>query len=170
MTASLFWISRSGPGRLAIAARPRGGDWLSDEVLAWRDQGIDVVVSLLTSAEECELDIAEEESASRRYGLEFIRFPIRDRGIPESREAVLSMAQRLASYLQEGKVIVIHCRAGIGRSTILAASVLIVLGQSSSAAMEQIAAARHVPVPDTAEQKEWIERFAHSLTPTVQPA
>jgi hypothetical protein len=34
-------------GRLAIVPRPRAGDWLDDEIAAWRAEGIDLVVSLL---------------------------------------------------------------------------------------------------------------------------
>ena len=36
-------------GQLAIVPRPRGEDWLRDEARAWKDEGFDVVVSLLTT-------------------------------------------------------------------------------------------------------------------------
>src|SRR4051794_18897663 len=32
MRSELFWIPVPFPGRLAIAPRPRGGDWLGDEI------------------------------------------------------------------------------------------------------------------------------------------
>ena len=51
MTPDLFWIVGPWRGRLAIAARPRGGDWLEDEITGWRLAGIDIVVSLLESHE-----------------------------------------------------------------------------------------------------------------------
>ena len=47
MSPDLYWIVGPWRGRLAIAARPRGGDWLDDELSGWRQAGIDVVVSLL---------------------------------------------------------------------------------------------------------------------------
>jgi hypothetical protein len=47
MIARIHWIELPLTGRLAIAARPRAGDWLVDEVAAWRAAGIDLVVSLL---------------------------------------------------------------------------------------------------------------------------
>jgi len=36
-------------------ARPRGGDWLQDEILALKRSGISILVSLLTPEEEDEL-------------------------------------------------------------------------------------------------------------------
>jgi len=38
--ASPFWIPTETSGRLAILARPRGGDWLPDEVAVWKRAGI----------------------------------------------------------------------------------------------------------------------------------
>jgi hypothetical protein len=35
MTTELFWIPGPWKGKLAIVPRPRGGDWLDDEVGGW---------------------------------------------------------------------------------------------------------------------------------------
>src|SRR5436309_9794359 len=35
----LYWINDPWPGKLALAARPRGGDWLPDEVADWKRAG-----------------------------------------------------------------------------------------------------------------------------------
>jgi hypothetical protein len=50
-------------GKLSIVARPRGGDWLFDEIKALREAGVGVLVSLLTSPEVSEFDLAEEAAA-----------------------------------------------------------------------------------------------------------
>ena len=60
MTPDLFWIPGPWRGRLAIASRPRGGDWLEDETNGLRQAGIDVVVSLLESDEVAQLDLLDE--------------------------------------------------------------------------------------------------------------
>jgi hypothetical protein len=39
MRPELFTIGRDGPGRLNIMARPRGGDWLEDEITALAHSG-----------------------------------------------------------------------------------------------------------------------------------
>jgi hypothetical protein len=43
MRTELYWIERPWRGRLAIMPRPRGGDWLDDEIQSWRRSGVDVV-------------------------------------------------------------------------------------------------------------------------------
>ena len=46
--------SIKGPwaGEVAIVLRPRGGDWLPDEIEALKDEGFEVIVSLLTGQKE----------------------------------------------------------------------------------------------------------------------
>ncbi len=80
MRSRIHWIGLSAPGRLAIMARPRAGDWLDDEVAAWRDEGIDIVVSLLEPEEVAELGLLSEADLCRGRGMDFVAFPISDRG------------------------------------------------------------------------------------------
>ena len=82
--ATIYPIRGPWKGRLAIVARPRGGDWLEDEVEAWRAAGLDVVVSLLEQDEAHELGLEDEAKACAARGLKFIEFPITDRGVPAS--------------------------------------------------------------------------------------
>ncbi len=63
MRAELYWICNVGDGRLGVMPRPRGGDWLIDEVASLRELGVDVVISLLEAHEIEELEIREEENA-----------------------------------------------------------------------------------------------------------
>jgi protein-tyrosine phosphatase len=68
--------------------------------------------------------------------------------------------RRLGSFLCGGKAVAIHCRQGVGRSALVAACVLASLGERPDGALERVARARGCPVPDTAEQREWVLRFA----------
>jgi protein-tyrosine phosphatase len=159
MTPETYWIPTS-VGRLAIMARPRAGEWLRDEIVGWRSVGIDNVVSLLEVAEVRELELHDEANRCEALGIEFISFPIRDRGVPNSVAATRSLVDRLISRLQAGSTIAIHCRAGIGRSSLIAACVLQRLGVEPDKAFEIIGRARGLGVPDTAEQREWLAVFA----------
>jgi hypothetical protein len=58
-------------GKLAMSARPRGGDWLKDDVAKWREAGIDTVLSLLTADEERDLDLRDEAVEVGRQRMEF---------------------------------------------------------------------------------------------------
>jgi hypothetical protein len=64
MFTEIYGIVGPWPGHLAISARPRGGDWLDDELSGWRKAGIEVVVSLLEPGEAASLDLAHEEARS----------------------------------------------------------------------------------------------------------
>jgi protein-tyrosine phosphatase len=160
MNAQAFWIEVPNVGRLAILARPRGGDWLEDEIRSWQMQGVNVVVSLLSASEIDEFGLANESAKSAAAGIEYVSLPIPDRGVPPSAEHFEEVVSRLSDAVTNGKSVGIHCRAGVGRSAMLAASLLIVVGISSKDAFERIRAARGVPVPDTSDQRAWVERFA----------
>jgi protein-tyrosine phosphatase len=160
MPTTLYWIDGPWQGRLAIVPRPRGGDWLEDEVRSWRAAGLDVVVSLLTPDEISEFDLRQQAQWCRTHGVEFISFPIPDRGTPASRDAVAALVHDLEKALMAGRTVALHCRQGIGRSALLAACLLVSAGLDADAAFRRIRAARGCPVPDTIEQQEWVRAFA----------
>ena|SRR5437879_1301071 len=165
MNAEIYWIEGPWAGRLAIMPRPRGGDWLEDEVRAWRSAGIDVIVSTLTSAEIAELDLAQEAALCKANGIEYLALPIPDRGVPWSVRVTADVLSQLEGKLAEGKSVAIHCRQGIGRSALLAACLLILAGAEVEAALRRVGAARGCLVPETAEQREWVAKFSRgSLT------
>ena len=87
MKPDLFFIPGPWRGRLAVATRPRGADWLEDEAIGWRRAGIDVIVSLLEEDEAAQLDLVDEPEAAEANGMSFISFPIPDRGVPASATA-----------------------------------------------------------------------------------
>ena len=78
MEAKVFWVAGPWRGRLGILPRPRGGDWLGDETTAWREAGIDMVVSLLEPEEEAQLVLEGEAAAAAASGIDFRPFPIPD--------------------------------------------------------------------------------------------
>ena len=167
MNTDIYWIDGGWSGHLAILPRPRGGDWLEDEVRSWQLTGVDVVVSLLTAEEIADLDLAQEAELSQRNGVRFLSFPIADRGVPASRRATIELVRILDKALAEGKNLAIHCRQGIGRSALLAACLLIMTGVDPDTAFQRLSAARGCAVPETAEQREWVRKFAQELPAPV---
>jgi protein-tyrosine phosphatase len=166
LNPKLYWIENSAPGRLAISARPRGGDWLEDEIEGWRKQGIDVVVSLLTQSENEELNLDDEARLSKAKDIQFLSFPIEDRGVPSSSAKVEQLVAQLSPEIQRGKKVAVHCRQGIGRSSLISAALLITSGEDIDQALRAISKARGLEVPETAEQRKWLDQFAktHSAT------
>jgi protein-tyrosine phosphatase len=160
MKPTLYWIPGPWAGKLAILARPRGGDWLIDEVEGWRDAGVEVVVSLLSAEEEVELALRDESALIEASGLSFISFPINDYDVPSSEDAVSRLVKDLERLLAEGGTVGIHCRAGIGRSALVAACLLVSHGENADVSFQRISTARGVAVPDTLAQREWVGNFA----------
>jgi len=166
MKADLFWISGPWRGRLAIATRPRGGDWLDDEASAWRHADVDVIVSLLEKEEAGQLDLLGERQAAEDHALRFISFPIPDRGVPASLQEAVSLIGRITAQLTAGKNVAVHCRQGIGRSGLIAAGALIAAGTTPDEAMQIVSSARGTAIPETAEQRRWTERLPSGLPVT----
>jgi len=163
VSTKLYWTSGPWPGKLALAARPRGGDWLEDELKSWRAAGIDLVLSLLTPEEAGELGLQKEQREARNSDVRFLSLPIPDRQVPSSESSVKETIEQLDSALSAGKNVVIHCRQGVGRSGLVAACLLISKGLSSGAAVETLSAARGLTIPETPEQRSWIDHYAASL-------
>ncbi len=160
MQPALYWIEAPFPGKVAISARPRGGDWLEDEITAWRQAGIDTVISLLTPDEVNDLNLNEEARLSEVHSMRFCSFPIPDRSIPSSRAETSGLVKTLRSELDAGRNLVVHCRQGVGRSGLIAAALLISGGIGPEEALRRITDARGVPVPETSEQRAWVLHLA----------
>jgi hypothetical protein len=76
MRAPLYIVQGLSLGKVNIMARPRGRDWLFDEVKALRASSVDILVSLLTSAEVREFDLAEEAAFCHQQGIMYLSLPI----------------------------------------------------------------------------------------------
>jgi protein-tyrosine phosphatase len=160
MSTELHWVDGPWPGKLALAARPRGGDWLRDEIANWKRAGVHAILSLITAEEERDLDLRNEASDARQLGLEFSSFPIPDRQVPRSEAKLGEALEKMNHMLSAGRNVLVHCRQGIGRTGLVAACLLVKSGMSPGAAVDVVSAARGVAVPETAEQRDWIERYA----------
>jgi protein-tyrosine phosphatase len=136
---------------------------LGQEVNSWASAGLNVIVSLLKPYEADELDIAQEAELTRSRGIHFYSFPVPDRSVPPSHAETLKVVKELHRHLGAGDSVGIHCRQGIGRSALLAASLLVLAGEAPDDALDRIAMARGCPVPETKEQRRWVEAFASEL-------
>jgi len=158
----IYWIDSPKPKSLAIVSRPRGGDWLEDEILALRRGGIDIVVSLLTAPEQEELGLIQESSACEKTGIRYLNFPINDRSVPSSHRDFAAFLDQFTEAIARGNAIGVHCRASIGRASLLNAALLCRQGLSPAKVFELLSEARGLKVPDTEEQIKWIEQFTRS--------
>lgn len=138
-----------------------GPNWdrdLEADVGRLRDWGATIVVSLTENAELMRLSVGDLGSAVRGAGMKWLHLPIPDMGTPgptwadQWRHASPAIHQELAS----GGRIVIHCRAGLERTTLVAALLQCEHGRNLDTALSNIAIARANagPLPN---QRRWLE-------------
>ncbi len=140
--------------------RPRGGEWLEGEIKYFKKEGVDSIVSLLTLPEIIELNLSKEKNLCKENCIEFFSVPVEDRGIPESIHEIYYVVSILADHVKNGKKIAVHCRQGIGRSSLLAASLLTFMNMPVDEAFKRIEQSRGREVPDTIGQKKWVSSFS----------
>ena len=163
MKPELYWVEGPWKGKLAIAGRPRGNEWLEDEVRSWKADGIDTVVSFLTGDEEIDLGLQEEERLARLNGVGFVAFPVPDRSVPPDFARAIQLIRMIERQLVEGKSVALHCRQGIGRSAVVAGALLVSAGLEPEGALRRLGAARGCAVPETPQQRDWLIQFSREI-------
>lgn len=158
-TTKIYWIDTPRKIKIGIMPRPCGSDCLNDEISTFRKEGVDAIVSLLTHFEIIELNLGDESSICNINGIEYLSLPIEDRSVPESLSEVKKLINTLHKIIDMGGRIAIHCRQGIGRSSLIAAAILTTYGLTTDEAYSRIENSRGWPVPDTFEQIEWVKFF-----------
>jgi len=156
MSDKVFWIEDAQPHRLAMMPRPRS----TEEIRNWRTEGLDTIVCLLAPEEIEELDLQDEGALCESLGMEFVAYPMRDRGLPTSYRATATLVDALVAKLRAGKSVGIHCRVGIGRSGLISACVLLRLGIPYPNVFTALSRSRGLEVPDTMAQAHWVRIFA----------
>jgi ADP-ribosyl-[dinitrogen reductase] hydrolase len=123
------------------------GVWERDleiDLRAVCDFGATALVSLIEDHEFDLLGVRDLGDRAEEVGLDWHHLPIRDVDIPDaSFETIWHYAGlRLRQILRRGGTVVLHCRAGLGRTGTIAARLLVEMGESTEAAIRAIRIAR----------------------------
>ncbi|MFM5621063.1 cyclin-dependent kinase inhibitor 3 family protein [Aeromonas veronii] len=122
------------------------------------------VVTLMTSAELIRLELAQLGQQVEHEGMRWFHLPIEDDLAPNADfEAAWQQAlPQLRELLGDGKHLVIHCKGGSGRTGLVAAALLMTLGQPQQEAMAAIKS--HRPKAFTlACHRQWLDQLAQRL-------
>ena len=147
------------PGRLEPLQRS------IDEI---RRRGISQVICLAPLA-EVEAKSPEYARLLRNGGTPWrqVMFPIVDYGVPADRQRFLAFVVQVAQSLRAGDYMLAHCAAGIGRTGLFAAAVLVALGLPMEEAIDRTCAAGSYPErPEQVDLVRWIGETAGARTPT----
>jgi protein-tyrosine phosphatase len=122
-------------GRLLLHSMP-GRFEAIDRV--WHQIRSDAIGAIVCLTEQYEIHLKSAQYAdalaSGTVPCAVLPFEIREGGVPEDRNAFWGLANDVAKRLQRGEAILIHCAGGVGRTAMLAVSVLLALGEPISAA------------------------------------
>lgn len=156
MQAEMYKVGTMGDGFLAIMACPSIEADAPASIVNIARLGIRQVVSLLEPTEARNLGLEIERLEVKACGMGFVSFPIPDMGLPPSVEDFTQITQMLFTQVCAGINTLVHCRAGIGRSGLLAAGVLLHTGMGAEEAFGYVTRMRGIRVPETLEQHSWL--------------
>jgi atypical dual specificity phosphatase len=94
----------------------------------------------------------------RSFGLDARHFPIPDMGVPATGSAA-RVCRDVSRLLQSGSAVAVHCHAGLGRTGLLLAAVLVWEGASAEEAIVRVREQRSGYLQNRA-QELFVERFA----------
>lgn len=142
-----LWLKK---GQLAGTPRPGIVHDIDYDLKALRRVGVTTLVSLTERAPDVD-DI-------RKYDIENIWLPIPDMEAPTLTQAA-GLCKQIDEALQDGKVVAIHCRAGLGRTGTILAAFLIWEGNEALSALETVRRVEPRWVQSN-EQVAFLEKFA----------
>ena len=155
------------PGRKGSSMA--GGSWdrdLDADLAVVRAWAPDIIISLLEDHEFSLLGIPEFRNSVESARLPWVFLPIVDGGIPDRTftDKWSIVGPRTRNILRRGGRVLIHCRAGLGRTGLLAATILVELGEPCETAIRHVRNARLHTI-ETEQQK----RFVESQQPLPKP-
>ncbi|MDY7094441.1 MAG: tyrosine-protein phosphatase [Acidobacteriota bacterium] len=136
---------------LAGAARPGLMGELAQDLEFLQKVGIEIVVSLTAEP----LDLPTDS------GFQLIHFPIPDMGIATPR-AVAGLCERLVPAMVEGRPVLLHCRAGLGRTGTVGACCLVSLGLDAGDAILHLRTQSRFYIQTTSQQ-HMVKHYADHL-------
>jgi protein-tyrosine phosphatase len=130
------------PGRLLLHSMPGRFETLER---VWQQVRSDAVGAIVCLTEQFEIRLKSSQYAqaleAETVPCAVLPFEIREGGVPEDRDAFWLLAEDVANRLQSGEAVLIHCAGGVGRTAMLAVSVLLALGEPRIAAESAVSRA-----------------------------
>ncbi|NJO40086.1 MAG: protein phosphatase [Cyanobacteria bacterium CRU_2_1] len=119
---------------------------------------IDRLITLLEVHEFEQLQIPDLLNQVKACGMESQWFPIHDFGTPTSMAELCNLVDSILIAVQQEQTVVIHCKAGLGRTGLVTAACLVALGYSPEEAFAHVRAVRPGSV-ETLEQEAYVSAF-----------
>jgi protein-tyrosine phosphatase len=151
------------PGTLLLHSMPGRFEKIEK---VWQQVQIDAVGAIVCLTEEYEIRLKSSKYADALEAgtvpCSVLPFQIREGGVPADRQAFWKLANDLANRLQSGEALLIHCAGGVGRTAMLAVSVLLALGEPFNEA--ESAVSRAGSIVETMPQIEMLSWCAAQVS------
>jgi len=165
-----YWVL---PGSLLAGEYPGGGTPEATRLRLAKllDAGVRCFVDLTPAGELHPYD------ADLPLDADYFRWPLPDHGLPPTPAHMADILDCLRHALRSGRVVYLHCRAGIGRTGLVAGCLLAEQGLSPDEALAELnrrwqtnPLARSWPqVPESGPQTEYVRGWTRELQPERDP-
>jgi ADP-ribosylglycohydrolase len=166
-----YWVI---PGQVLAGEYPAAGEGVETRLRLARliDAGVGCFVDL---TQPDELPPYHHELPLR---VEYLRKPIADHGIPADPQHMAEILDCLHQASSARRVVYLHCRAGIGRTGMVAGCLLVERGRSGDAALAELnrvwqesgRAAQWPVIPETTEQTDYVRSWSPRVSAPAQEA
>lgn len=117
------------------------------------------LITLLQAPELTHLHIPNLFPKTQDYEMQSRWFPIQDYHVPTSMQGLMELVHSILMLAEQGHTQIIHCRAGLGRTGLVASACLAARGYSAKEAFGHVRSARPGCV-ETAAQEAYVHEFA----------
>jgi protein-tyrosine phosphatase len=120
----------SVPGRLLLHSMPGRFEAIDKVWHQVKTEAVDAIVCLTEDFEIRQKSLKYAEALDTgSVPCSVVPFEIREGGVPENKDAFWALANDVANRLQSGEAVLVHCAGGVGRTALLAVSVLLAMGK-----------------------------------------
>lgn len=149
------------PGKKQKEAASAGNRDLDEDLKVIADWGASSIVSLMEPHELVAFQVADLGERVEAFGLDWYHLPVKDVSVPDNgfQARWVYAGHRLRRALARGERILIHCRGGLGRTGMIAARLLVELGDTPEAAITKVRNTRSGTI-ETAAQAEYVEKWS----------
>jgi len=118
----------------------------------------DMLVTLLERGQYVEdefaaLDVLDLVLRAKQRGIDTEWVPMPDGGVPVGVDHLLTLVERLLHEMRDGRVAVLHCRDGLGRTGLVACCCLVALGAAPTEALTTVRAVRPGAVQEPVQRQ-----------------
>lgn len=133
-------------------------DLRADMIRLRNEEKCDVLVCTIQEHEFHDMKIEEYFELADSLGIKVLWYPILDGSTPKSMGKTRKLIHEVVQLLRYGKNVVIHCKAGLGRTGTLAACTLVRLGYKAEDAISLTRETRHRTI-EHIHQENFVRRF-----------